>query len=368
MPRHSVTVDLGPVIPESDAAVPRPIREDSEGGPLAVFPLRRGDRVGRYRVRDRLGHGGMGVVFSAIDPELGRCVALKLVRHRAGERPDPRHTARLRREARALARLNHPNVVQLYDLGSTARGIFLAMEFIEGQSLTAWMNERERTPSEVLAAYRQAGRGLAAAHRAGIIHRDFKPTNVIIDPKGHVTVVDFGLARGIERDESTTDDADMDWGVLTERLTKRNVILGTKGFMAPEQLLALDVTPAADQFSFCVSLFEALYLMRPYPGANAVETAKAFAVGEMVEPPPKKGVPRYILRALQRGLAVEPEKRFPNMDELLRALSPRTERRRRRRLAAALFATASLSAALGSWASGDRPAPTQVCVTESPVP
>jgi serine/threonine protein kinase len=350
------TCDLGGSSADAELAVPRAVLDDTTFGPLPVLPLRRGDRVGRYEILSRLGVGGMGVVFCARDPELGRRVALKLVRQRAGEPPDPRHTARLRREARALARLSHDNVVELYDLGSTPRGIFLAMQFVEGRSLSEWLNHRPRTTAQILDAYAQAGRGLAAAHRAGIVHRDFKPTNAIIDERGHVTVVDFGLARGMARTGELAADSSVSWTRLTERLTQRNVILGTKGYMAPEQLLALGVTPAVDQFSLCVSLFEALFGMRPYPGSNAVETARAFAAGDLITPPPRPGVSRHVLRALQRGLAVEPDQRFEDMDALVAALSPNRRRRQRRRLVAAFVATAWASAGVTLWATRDAPA------------
>jgi serine/threonine protein kinase len=170
-----------------DEGVPEPVPEDTSFGPVVVLPPRRGDRVGRYLIERRLGHGGMGVVFGANDPELGRRVAIKLVRQRAGEPPDPRFSARLRREAQALARFSHPNVVTLYDLGLTRWGIFLAMEFVEGHDISVWLRQRLRSWREILDVFVQAGRGLAAAHDAGIIHRDFKPTNAIVAPNQHHT-------------------------------------------------------------------------------------------------------------------------------------------------------------------------------------
>lgn len=334
------------VDPEADEplGVPRIVSSDPSCGPLPILPLRRGDRVGRFEIERRLGTGGMGVVYGARDLELGRRVAVKLVRHRAGERPDPRFTERLRREAQALARLSHPNVVGLFDLGSTARGIFLAMEFIDGPNVSRWLAMRPRTWWEILDVFLEAGRGLAAAHAAGLIHRDFKPNNVIVGPNGRVIVVDFGLARATDR---APDDGDssLSLTLLAKRLTRTNVIIGTKGYMAPEQLLGLTVSPSCDQFSFCVALWESLYGARPYPGENAMETARSFADRRLVEPAERRGVPAHVHRALVRGLSVEPEDRFSDMTALLCALTPPPRRRFRRwGLVAAIVATASASA------------------------
>jgi serine/threonine protein kinase len=373
---------------EEPPGIPRIVSSDPSFGPLPILPLRRGDLVGRFEIERRLGTGGMGVVYSARDLELGRRVAVKLVRHRAGERPDPRFTARLRREAQALARLSHPNVVGLFDLGSTARGIFLAMEFIDGPNVAKWLTLAPRTWWEILDVFVQAGRGLAAAHAAGLIHRDVKPNNVIVGPGDRVIVVDFGLARATSRppddaDSSLSltllaqrltrtnvivgpgdrvivvdfglaratsrppDDADssLSLTLLAQRLTRTNVILGTKGYMAPEQLLGLAVGPSCDQFSFCVALWEALYGARPYPGENAMETARSFADRRLVEPADRRGVPVHVHRALRRGLSVEPEDRFADMTDLLCALMPRPRRGWRRwGLLAAILATASASA------------------------
>jgi serine/threonine protein kinase len=329
---------------EEPPGIPRIVSSDPSFGPLPILPLRRGDLVGRFEIERRLGTGGMGVVYSARDLELGRRVAVKLVRHRAGERPDPRFTARLRREAQALARLSHPNVVGLFDLGSTARGIFLAMEFIDGPNVAKWLTLAPRTWWEILDVFVQAGRGLAAAHAAGLIHRDVKPNNVIVGPGDRVIVVDFGLARATSR---PPDDADssLSLTLLAQRLTRTNVILGTKGYMAPEQLLGLAVGPSCDQFSFCVALWEALYGARPYPGENAMETARSFADRRLVEPADRRGVPVHVHRALRRGLSVEPEDRFADMTDLLCALMPRPRRGWRRwGLLAAILATASASA------------------------
>jgi len=333
-----------------DAGIPQPVVDegvyprDTGSGRLDI-----GDRVGRYVITRKLGRGGMGVVYGARDTALGRNVALKLVRRpRRPSSHDASLSPRLIREAQALARLSHPNVVGLYDLGTATSAMFLAMEFIDGIDLHRHLTEQERSWHEIVSLFVQAGRGLSAAHAAGIVHRDFKPTNVIVGRDGHVTVVDFGLARSTdESEEPHPEDA------FRKRLTDANVIIGTRGYMAPEQLLGLPVGPAADQFAFCVSLFEALYGERPYPGRNAVETARAFASRTLRIPADDRGVPLWIHAAIVRGLSVEPTERYPSMDALLAALDPVRPRAKSRLgrygLAAALLLTAAASAVATAW-------------------
>jgi serine/threonine protein kinase len=184
-----------------------------------------------------------------------------------------------------------------------------------------------------------------------------------------VTVVDFGLARATAAGGPRSSDSSLAWAHLATRLTHRNVILGTKGYMAPEQLLGLDVGPAADQFSFCVALYEALYGMRPYPGEDAVDQARAFADEALIEPPVRRGVPRRIGKALMRGLSVEPDQRFARMDDLLAALRPDPRRRGRRRLLAAIVATAWASTGVTLWATASDAGASdsaQVCVSTPP--
>jgi eukaryotic-like serine/threonine-protein kinase len=369
----------GPPSPGLPAGVPQQVDDDVEPRRIATHagPLRPGERVGRYVVRNKLGRGGMGVVWGAYDPVLGRRVALKLVRHRdALEAIEAHVDERLRREAQALARLSHPNVVSLYDVGTCEHGDYLALELVPGVDLEQWLHKATRSWKQVIEVFLLAGRGLAAAHTAGLIHRDFKPANVIVGPQGHVTVVDFGLARSAELDttvgstghEADDDDAPADpcsrgehripadsrisgdaLALLSTRLTGTNMIVGTRGYMAPEQLLGLSVGPRADQFSFCVALFEAFYGVRPYPGTNAVETATAYSKGAIITPPDRHGVPARVHHVLLRGLRIEPDDRFPSMDALLVALrrampGPRTKVL----LAAALVATATVSGLVGA--------------------
>lgn len=357
---------------DEGAGVPQLVDEDPvvartrlKSAPHGLGP---GSRVGRYVIQRQLGRGGMGVVYGAVDPELGRRVAIKLVRW--ADRGAPlKFTARLRREAQALARISHPNIVALYDLGTTSRGSFMAMEYLHGQSLRQWLRYEVRPWKEVLMVLLAAGRGLAAAHAAGVIHRDFKPTNVMVGDGKEVKVLDFGLARGTPTQDPWLDANTED--LLSRRMTRADVVVGTTGYMAPEQLLGGEVGPWSDQFSFCVTLYEALYGVRPYPGENPIEVAAAFNQGRLVEPEDRRGVPPRVHEAVLRGLSVDPEERFGAMDNLLSALEAeiRTSWRTRLGIAAlACFLTASIA---GGWLWARRtpePQPTgpaPVCTTPS---
>jgi tetratricopeptide (TPR) repeat protein/predicted Ser/Thr protein kinase len=274
--------------------------------------LPRGTTIRRYVVLDHIGSGAMGDVYSAYDFALDRRVALKLVR-------DPRRRAphrRLEREAQALARLSHPNVVTVYDVGSYQDRVFVAMELVEGETLGQWLAAAPRPASEIIDVFRRAGEGLAAAHAAGIVHRDFKPDNVLLDRTGRVLVGDFGLAL-IEQDADLEPDGAS--GPSGVSLTLTGAAVGTPAYMAPEQNAASSAIDArADQFSFCVALFEALCGERPFAGETAAEVAEAVASGQVREParPP----PARLRKLLLRGLSVDPADRHPSMDQLLAGL------------------------------------------------
>ncbi len=303
--------------------------------------LPRGTSIGRYVLLRRLGEGGMGVVYAAYDPELDRKVAIKLLRD---DVQDPAraeaYRGRLFREAQALARLSHPNVIVVHDVGTFGTQVFMAMEFVEGQTAGRWLREGKRTWREVLEMFRFAGRGLAAAHAAGLIHRDFKPDNVILAKDGRVRVMDFGLARSTDDDPSisgaralftsTTDLRKND--VLGEPLTEAGMFLGTPGYMAPEQHHGGEVDARTDQFSFCVALYEALYGERPFAGQTVDALGLAVGQGMIKEPPKDSDVPGWLRKLLLRGMAVKPDDRFPSMDELLAALSRRRGRFTKRQL------------------------------------
>ncbi len=288
----------------------------SEDRPL----LRPGERLGRYVIERLLGAGGMGVVYVAHDPQLVRRVALKLMRPGFS---DPAGTARLLREARAMARLAHPNVVNVFELGEVEGRVFVAMELVEGGTLRDWL-QRPRTWREVLDLLVAAGGGLAAAHRAGVVHRDFKPENVVVGADGRPRVSDFGLAR----------PAALPGG---PELTVAGSLLGTPAYMSPEQLQGRPADARSDQYSFCVALHEALTGKRPSP-SGAVEELRLLA---------REGpVPAHVWAALARGLQPSPARRFGDMEALLAALraQPSPTRARLWRLEAAV---AALVVALG---------------------
>jgi hypothetical protein len=296
-------------------------------------------RIDRYIVISELGAGAMGRVFLASDPELDRRVAIKLLRHvdMHGE-----HDARLRREAQALARVAHPNVAAIFDVGELDDHLFLAMEYVPGGTLKAWLAAAPRSWREIVRVFEGAARGLAAVHACGLVHRDFKPDNVLLDDRGAAKVTDFGLVSidergspprgsiaearcGVVEAERSSGLADSD---PVDSLTATGAVLGTPAYMAPEQLAGGVVDARSDQFGFCVALYEALQGERPFQGATVAEIKRAY------ETTPKRGaLPRWLHRLLVRGLAITPAARFASMDELAIALSP--ARRTRRRLAGA---------------------------------
>jgi tetratricopeptide (TPR) repeat protein len=267
----------------------------------STHPTRqRGACVGRYVLIAAIGAGSMGVVYSAFDPELHREVALKLVRTQ--EDPEERN-ARVLREARAMARLSHPNVITVYDVGPFQDEIFVAMELVRGSTLRAWLAQTPRDTRSILAMYLQAGRGLAAAHEVGIVHRDFKPDNVLVGNDGRVRVTDFGLARAqgaALSKEPVSDDSGA---------TQVSAVAGTPAYMAPEQVRGR-ADAASDQYAFSVALYEALYGERPFARESPDR------IGDPSFPAATR-VPARVRRALARGLRVSPAERYGSMKELL---------------------------------------------------
>lgn len=311
--------------------------------------------LGRFRVLDPIGRGGMGVVYSAWDPQLQRRVALKLVRP---ERDSDESRRRLLAEARAVARLAHPNVVAIHEVGQAGARVFIAMEHIDGVPLSE-LGASAVGLAACLDAFAQAGRGLAAAHAAGVIHRDFKPSNALVsreaDGRVRVRVVDFGLARPGAVPESEESLAELDDATST----RTGAVLGTPRYMSPEQLEGQPVDARSDQFNFCVALFEALYDRPPFDADDLESRRRSVLAGPVV--PPGRAVPRRIEAALRRGLAVRPEDRFADMNALLAALD-RSGSRRRRWLAGAVAAG---GLALGAVAIG-RSAPPPCAELELP--
>ncbi|MEA2690919.1 MAG: eukaryotic-like serine/threonine-protein kinase [Acidobacteriota bacterium] len=305
--------------------------ERASPGPAAPAPLPRGAFLGRYVVLGPIGAGGMGVVYAGYDPELDRKVALKLLHPGAGERG----RLRLLREAQAIARLSHPNVVSVYDAGTLGDEVFLAMELVEGPTFRRWLAERPRPLREVLDRFAAAGRGLEAAHQAGLVHRDFKPENVLLGQDGRVRVADFGLVRPLGEETPAAEAGEAPASPFAGLLTLGGTVLGTPAYMAPEQLRGEAADARSDQWSFCVALWEALYGERPFAGRSAAEIAREMARGAVREPPAGRKVPGWVRQALLRGLASDPEARHPDMAALLAALARDPAARRRRLLGAA---------------------------------
>jgi tetratricopeptide (TPR) repeat protein len=307
-----------------------------------------GATVGRFVVLGLAGGGGMGLVYAAYDPELDRKVALKFLRPSASSAAEEQGlSARLLREAQAMARLSHPNVLAVYDVGTYDDQVFVAMEYVEGQTLARWLRDRERPWREVLDRFRRAGEGLAAAHAAGIVHRDFKPDNVLVGRDGRVRVTDFGLARTTGGVETGAAGAGAASSAPTDTpLTQAGSLLGTPAYMAPEQLLGQPSDARTDLFSFCVSLYEALYRQRPFAGDTLEALRQAVLRGQVREPPRNASVPVWLRRMLLRGLRGSPEERYPSMTALLEALG-RDPRRRWRRVAIA--ASLGILLGIGAW-------------------
>jgi eukaryotic-like serine/threonine-protein kinase len=327
---------------------------DSTHAPPVSPSLERGAQVGRFLVLGLVGRGGMGEVYAAHDPELDRRVAIKLLRGGSGVSEGPTDArTRLLREAQAIAKVSHPNVVVVYDVGTIDDRVFIAMEFVDGYTLGYWMQAKRRSLAEILEVFGAAARGLAAAHQKELVHRDFKPDNVMVGADGQVRVMDFGLVRfAIDRDKlpeqgtsspqaalAALDDPSVDpdatsvlgqsrktWqrtaghDVLAGNLTSAGAIIGTPAYMSPEQFQGLPTDARTDQFSFCVALYEALYGQRPFLGPSLPELA-ANVVGGKVRPEPSDvRVPAPIRRALLRGLSADPAARFPSMEVLLAEL------------------------------------------------
>jgi serine/threonine protein kinase len=315
---------------------------------VALRPTRTltiGDRVGRYLVLTALGAGGMGIVFAAYDPQLDRKVALKLLRAGITYNTKDART-RLRREAQAIAQLSHPNVVAVYDVGTTDEGdLYIAMEFVEGDTLTTWLQKYPRTWREIVDVFLQAGRGVIAAHSVGLLHRDFKPDNVLVGGDGRVRVTDFGLARSlITPDEAARPRPEM--AALSVELTATGTVLGTPRYMAPEQHTGPDIDARADQFSFCVALHEALYGEHPLPGATSVSMLEK---NDRAKPPPEgTKIPSAITRVVQRGLERDRAKRFPTMSALVSELVPAPKRSSLRYAVVALTGVLLIGAAVAA--------------------
>jgi hypothetical protein len=279
---------------------------DGEAPPAPAGELHEGDTIARYEVRRRIGGGGMGVVYEAHDPLLDRKLAIKVLRDDAVA--NDLHS-RMLREAQALARLSHPNVVAIYDVGKSHGRIFIAMDLVEGCNAADWVRQEPRNWGEVLDLYLRAGAGLLAAHDVGLIHRDFKPANVLVGTGGRVCVTDFGLAR-----MAVPPPVEGSAGAFINVVTDHGAVLGSPGYMSPEQMLGRTIGPATDVFSFCVSLFESLHARRPFYGETLGDIYAAVLEG--VPWLSESEVPEWLQKIIAKGLDVEPERR-PVMSALL---------------------------------------------------
>jgi tetratricopeptide (TPR) repeat protein/predicted Ser/Thr protein kinase len=357
------TTEASPLTPHREPVTPRWLQEDRAP--------ERGEQVGRYLVLERVGQGGMGSVYAAWDPDLGRRVAIKLLRMDK-HHPEGRSVgqARLLREAQAMARVSHPQVIPVFDVGTLGDGVFVAMEFVDGTTLKKWVKGKPRPWREVLDTFLAAGRGLAGAHAVGLVHRDFKPENVLIGKDGRVRVTDFGLARMADEDAEISlptlpPGAPVNESPALGQLTQEGQAVGTPMYMAPEQRSCTVPDARADQFSFCVALYWALFGTWPFdrhrsyvrdgdhsPGSSHKGTSRPSqrtddarpidpATGAF-EPPRDSNVPAFVWRAILRGLSPAPEDRFPSMDALLAQLGDRPRRLRMAAGAAALALVAAV--------------------------
>ena len=311
-----------------------------------------GDRVDRYAVFEPLGVGGMGVVYRAYDPRLDRKIALKLLRPGLC---DDTNRERMQREAKMLAKLAHPHVVAVHDADVWRDRVYIAMELIDGVTLRDWLDQQPRSWQEIVDVLVQAGEGLASAHAAGVVHRDFKPHNVLIGRDGRARVSDFGLA-GTPAEHGAVPDGMTD----TISLTATGAVIGTPAYMSPEQLAGAAVDARSDQFSFCVTAYEALLGERPFAAASLAELRARFATGKLPEPP-RNRVPRRVMTAVLRGLALDPADRFGGMHELVAALRRGRGRTSRATIAVAALAVLGAGGAFAYARTDNGPTPAERC-------
>ncbi|HYV49059.1 MAG TPA: serine/threonine-protein kinase [Myxococcaceae bacterium] len=299
-------------------------------------PVAPGDRAGRFIVLEPLGEGGMGLVWSAFDPKLDRKVALKFLRTGPGQETGGTAQTRLLREAQALARLSHPNVVAVHDVDTHRGRVFVAMELVVGETLKDWLRSR-RSWRGTLRALLEAGRGLAAAHLAGIVHRDIKPSNILVGTDGRARISDFGLARPMEERPTAPSGSPLPEPGLDTAITEEGLVAGTRGYMSPEQAAGKPLDARSDVFSFCVTAYEALCGVRPsalsrHPSAmDGSETAPlrprsgssgstSAQIARLPAPAAGRRPPRRLLKRLARGLQADPDQRWPSLPSLLEAL------------------------------------------------
>ncbi|HEX3478475.1 MAG TPA: serine/threonine-protein kinase, partial [Kofleriaceae bacterium] len=355
------------------AAIEEAIEAARRGPARAETALTPGAVVGRYVVERPLGAGGMGVVSLARDPELHRPVVIKLVHPEVGASEGGEDfEARLRREAQAMAQVSHANVVQIFDIGRLGDRVFLAMEFVDGQTLDHWLRERRRTVDEVIGVFRQAGAGLAAAHRAGLVHRDFKPSNVLVGRDGVVKVTDFGLARSVASSDAGRGDAGAtrqlriaarvapEASGVHAVLTQANAVLGTPAYMAPEQAAGAAIDARTDQYALAVTLLDALVGQPASRRRIAPDNPAAIEVAL-----DNARVAAPVRAAIVRALAKDPGARFPAVDDLLRVLAPAASPRRSR-AALGVAGVALCGIAVAAWFALGRRESAPACTSDAP--
>jgi tetratricopeptide (TPR) repeat protein len=346
---------------ETQPAAGARLGDETEPGSLHARVTRgldRGAAVDRYLVLAELGRGGMGVVYAAYDPDLDRRIAIKVLRGRSDE--GSAGSQRLLREAQALAKLSHPNVIGVYDVGTVGDEVFVAMELVQGGTMREHV--AGKSWREQLEAYVAAGRGLAAAHAAGLVHRDFKPENVLVGPDGRPRVTDFGLVRatavagdgGGSTEPEPSRERPPQPLPLDSSLTAAGTVMGTPSYMAPEQMVGEATSAATDQYSFAVALWEALFDAKPYTGKDIAAVRAAIEAGRKTAYD-RGEVPVRVVRALERSLALAPADRWPSMDALLAELDAGARPGARRRAAAVLVIGGLLVLAVGGvYALGTR--------------
>ena len=291
--------------------------------PTPVEALGPGQLFGRYLIVARVGAGGVGEVYAAYDPVLDRRVALKVLRTAGGESAtaDSHRHASLVREAKALASLSHPNVVTVHDVGQEDERTFIAMELVEGRDLAKWCRERPNRPwRETLRMFVDAGRGLSAAHSKNILHRDFKPANVLVGNDDWVRVSDFGLARLVSpEDPPTLDTLELDAETMDTSVSVGGRMVGTPYYMAPEQIDG-ETTVRSDVYAFCLALHDAIYGVRAFEAATLMELAVLKSKGAPQAPADTRGVPASVRSAIERGLSPSAADRWESMAALLEVL------------------------------------------------
>ncbi len=333
-------------------------RTDPADGPVDFVTAQPSNptKIGRFTFLEPIGSGAMGIVCAGYDPRLDRKVAIKLL---AARHDTERRRQRMVREAQAMAKLAHPHVVTVFEVGEYQGQVFVAMEFVKGGNLRQWL-ETERSWQEVVDVYTQAGRGLAAAHQVGIVHRDFKPDNVFIGDDGRVRVGDFGLAHQGALTESQPANAA---GMPQQALTQTGALMGTPAYMAPEQFAGKSTDSRTDQFAFCVSFWEALYGVRPFAGTTFIELADSVESATFTPLPKGTGVPLRVHQVLLRGLSSDPADRYPTMELFLERLAAAVNFRRKIVIAASvIFAFVAVIAAIAVAVMDDVDTLAQSCV------